>query len=85
MDKNNHSTDPMEELVSYTAPCAPRGRRQDILAAVNGEFIRIRRGETVQIKRKFLEVLENAAQQEKALWQAQEDAVAQSGRALARL
>ncbi len=53
-----------EELVSYTAPVDPTGKRVDVIAAVNGEMVRIRRGETVKIKRKFLEVLQQAARQE---------------------
>ena len=52
-----------EDTVSYTAPLLGGEARQDILLAVNGEIVRIRRGETVQIKRKFLEALENAQKQ----------------------
>ncbi len=58
-----------EELVEYTAPVDPTGKRVDVIVAVNGEMLRIKRGETVKIKRKFLEVLKQAARQEMAAWQ----------------
>lgn len=52
--------------VSYTAPLDLVRDTRDILVSVNGETIRIKRGETVTIQRKFLEVLQNAARQEMA-------------------
>ena len=52
-----------EELVEFTAPMDPTGARQDILLSVNGETVRVKRGSTVQLKRKFLEVWNNAAEQ----------------------
>ncbi len=55
-----------EDLVTYTAPLDPKSEQQDIIVGVNGELIRIKRGETVKIKRKFLEVLQHAAAQELA-------------------
>ncbi len=61
--KKPQSVDPMEELVDFTAPFDPTGERQDIILSVNGETKRVKRGETVQIKRKFLEVWNNAQQQ----------------------
>lgn len=57
-----------EELVEYTAPLMPWRTDREILVAVNGETIRIKRGVTVRIKRKFLEVLEHAAAQERAAY-----------------
>ncbi len=57
-----------EELVSYTAPLLPWRNERDIFVSVNGESIRIKRGETVQIRRKFLEVIENAQRQEGAAY-----------------
>ena len=39
-----------EELVSYTAPLLPWRNERDIFVSVNGESIRIKRGETVQIR-----------------------------------
>ena len=74
-----------EELVEYTAPLAGMEKRRDILAAVNGETIRIKRGERVKIKRKFVEVLDNAARQEYAAHQAREKAVKDGSKALAEL
>ena len=53
-----------EELVEYMAPLLGAGERQDLFVGCNGETIRIRRGEPLKIKRKFLEVLEHARQQE---------------------
>ena len=61
-ETKNKVLDP-EELVDFTAPMDPTGARQDILLAVNGETVRVKRGSTVQIKRKFLEVWNNAAEQ----------------------
>ena len=49
------------ELVAYTASFIPGVKKQKpIVVGVNGEIIRIQRGETVKIKRKFVEVLDNA-------------------------
>lgn len=54
-----------EELVDYIAPMAGNPKEnQPILVGVNGEFLRIQRGVPVKIKRKFLEVLQNAQAQE---------------------
>lgn len=50
---------------------------------VNGEIIRIMRGETVQIKRKFLLVLQNAEKQEMEAYKAQMAAQKNSAKALA--
>ncbi len=67
-----------EELVEYCAPMLGMDKPQDVLCAVNGETIRIKRGETVKIKRKFVKALQNAAEQERAAWKtiqkAQKDA-----------
>ncbi len=52
-----------EELVDFTAPFDPTGERQDVLLGVNGQIIRVKRGTTVKIKRKFLEVWDNATRQ----------------------
>ena len=60
------AVDYYEELVDYIAPLLGAGEPQDIFAGVNGQNIRIRRGEPVKIKRKFLEVLKNADAQERA-------------------
>lgn len=76
-------TDPNEELVEYTAPLMGRTDSRDIVVGVNGEFIRILRGETVQIKRKFLLVLQNAEKQEMEAYKAQMAAQKASAKALA--
>lgn len=74
-----------EELVEYTAPLAGMEKRRDILVAVNGETIRIKRGQTVQIKRKFKEALDNAARQEYAAYQAMQKAVKDGEKAIAKM
>ncbi len=63
-----------EELVEYTAPLDPAGTKRDVLVAVNGELIRIKRGTPVKIKRKFWEVLQGAAEQELAAYRTMEKA-----------
>lgn len=63
MSENVKKNDPMEELVDFTAPVDPTGEKHDILLSVNGETVRVKRGSTVKLKRKFLEVWENAAAQ----------------------
>ena len=56
-----------EELVAYKAPLLG-GNRQDIIVGINGELLRIRRGVTVQIPKKYVKVLEQAAAQEEAAY-----------------
>lgn len=58
--------DATEEYVEYTAPLLPDLKDQTIFVSVNSETIRIKRGETVKIKRKFVEALNNASKQEYA-------------------
>ena len=77
--------DPMEELVDYTAPLLPNLKKRDILVGVNGETLRIKRGVTVKIKRKFYEALQNAAAQEFAALEARQDIQRQSEKALASM
>lgn len=67
-------TDPMEELVDFAAPYDPTGASRDVILAVNGELIRVKRGSTVQVKRKFLEVWTNANEQTMAAQTAMEKA-----------
>ena len=40
--------------------------KDDVFVAVNGERVQIRRGETVRIKRKFAQVLEQSMRQDTA-------------------
>ena len=65
---------PGEELVEYTAPLLPGMGTQDVIVGVNGEMIRIKRGETVKIKRKFVNALNNAAKQQVAAYKAAAEA-----------
>lgn len=60
--ENTTLQDP-EELVDYTAPLTG-GNTRDIFASVNGETVQIKRGVPVKLKRKFLEVIQNAEKQE---------------------
>lgn len=71
-----------EELVEYIAPIDPNGGNRDVVAAVNGEFIQIKRGVPVMIKRKFKEVLDNAAMQNLAALEAQIAALKASEKAV---
>lgn len=77
--------DPMEELVPYTAPLLPHLKKRDILVGVNGELIRIKRGEPVQIKRKHFNAIQNAAAQEFAALEAREEIKKQGEKALASM
>ena len=52
------------ELVEYTAPLLPGGNQPDIYGGVNGETFRVKRGVKVMIKRKFLDALMNAQEQQ---------------------
>ncbi len=74
-----------EELVEYMAPVILGKTDQTVFSQVNGENIRIQRGKTVKIKRKFKEVLDHAAQQEMAAFAYMEDAQKSSSKALADL
>lgn len=77
--------DDPDELVDYTAPIIMGKADQSIFVAVNGENIRIRRGVSVKIKRKFKEVLDNASEQEAAAYQYAVAAQSGSAKALADL
>lgn len=72
--KQTEKTPDMEELVDFTAPVDPTGEKRDILLSVNGETIRVKRGQTVRVKRKFLEVWDNANRQALAARDAMERA-----------
>ncbi len=71
-----------EELVDFTAPYDPTGEKRDILLSVNGETVRVKRGETVQIKRKFVEAWNNSLAQTNEARRAREKAQAQAGKAM---
>lgn len=78
--------DSAEEIVMYTAPLgADPEHSAPIFVAVNGESIRIQRGATVPIKRKFLWVLQQAQDQELAAYRSMMAAQAASKTPLAQL
>ena len=82
--KTTEAAPDMEELVEYAAPLLTgTDAAPDIVVGVNGELIRIKRGETVRIKRKFVEVLRNAQAQESEARRNRERERARSARALA--
>ena len=56
----------MEEYVEFETPLTADPEERDILVSVNGETLRIRRGERVRIQRKFAEVLRAAEEQRRA-------------------
>ncbi len=56
-----------DELVEYHCPEAfSEHDDHPVYASVNGDNVVIQRGETVMIKRKFVEVIENSLRQKKA-------------------
>ena len=59
--------DPNEE-VAYNAPLLPGRTQKDIFVCVNGESLRLKRGMTHKIKRKFAEALDNANAQTMAIY-----------------
>ena len=74
-----------EELVEYTAPLLGTKDRKDVIVGVNGETIRIKRGVKVKIPRKFLKVLQQAADQEYAAYQVMENAKRKSSQPVSHL
>ena len=59
-------TDAGDELVSIRLFKDNDKYKDDVFVAVNGERVQIKRGETVQIKRKFADVLEQSMKQDTA-------------------
>jgi len=74
VESKQNKVKPGDELVEYTAPLLPGMGTQDVIVGVNGEIIRIKRGETVQIKRKFVKALNNAAKQQVEAYKAAAEA-----------
>lgn len=68
----------MEERVAFTFPRRDPRERQ-IQVSVNGETITIKPGKPVKIKRKFVEVLQHAIEQEEAA-ERTKDAIEAEGR-----
>ena len=73
-----------EEYVDFMIPLGGPDSKP-VLIGVNGEFIRVRPGEQVQVKRKFVEAWTNAQRQQRAAWEAQTRAQNASRKALADL
>ncbi len=74
-----------EELVEYMVSVVMGGEDSEVYACVNGENIRFRRGVTVKIKRKFVEVLKQSAEQEMAAYQYRQKMKSDGLRAMAEL
>lgn len=73
-----------EEYVDFMIPrTSPEDR--PVLIGVNGEFIRVKPGETVTVRRKFVEAWMNAQTQRREAWKTQSAAAAASKKALAEL
>lgn len=72
--------DPMEELVDFTAPFDPTDSRGEVLLGVNGQVVRVKRGATVRLKRKFVQAWEDANAQAAAARETM-DRARRSGRA----
>ena len=73
-----------EEYVDFQIPMSGPDAKP-VLIGVNGEFIRVKPGEIVQVKRKFVEAYMNAQKQEREAWQTQTRAQNASRKALAEL
>lgn len=56
--------EPKEELISIMIPLIP-GEDPDETVIINGYVTKIKKGETVQVKKNVAEVLENKYQQQK--------------------
>ena len=73
-----------EEYVDFMIPrTSPEDR--PVLIGCNGEFIRVKPGETVTVRRKFVEVWMNAQTQKREAWKTQDAAQKASKKALAEL
>lgn len=74
-----------EELVDYMVPRMYGEKERDLVVAVNGEGIRIKKGERVQIKRKFVEAIEHSLRQRDSAQDAMDRAQEASKRPVAEL
>ena len=83
MEKNG-TIDRGEAYVDFVIPRGGIDERA-VLIGVNGEFVRVRPGETVRVKRKFVEAWEHAQAQEREAWRTQVKAQEASRKALAEL
>ena len=73
-----------EEMMDFVLPMNGTDERP-LFVCVNGQNIRIRRGETVRIKRKYYEAIRNAREQEMAAYHARLAMQANGRKALAEL
>jgi hypothetical protein len=67
-------TEQTDDMVWYEAPLLPGMGNMDVVAGVNGKLIRLKRGERVQIHRKYVEVLDNAVRQQNAAFRSATEA-----------
>jgi hypothetical protein len=67
-------TEKTDDMVWYEAPLLPGMGNMDVVAGVNGKLIRLKRGERVQIHRKYVEVLDNAVRQQNAAFRSATEA-----------
>ena len=74
-----------EDYVDYIVPRAFGEKERDLVVAVNGEGIRIKKGVPVRIKRKFVEAIENSIVQRIAAEDAMDRAQRASENAVAAL
>lgn len=73
-----------EERVEFMIPRTGPDDKP-VLIGVNGEFIRIRPGEQVSVKRKFVEAYMNSVEAKREAWKTQDRAAKLSRKALAEL
>lgn len=85
-NKNHNVTDNAEGMTAPITPAVPDGEecvdfeafydgdryKDDIFVCVNGARIQIKRGERVQIKRKYLEVIRSSEEQDRLTARAME-------------
>jgi hypothetical protein len=60
------TTNPSDELVNIHLFKDNGKYKDDVFVAVNGQRVLIKRGETVQLKKKFADVLEQSMRQDQA-------------------
>jgi len=83
VDEIQPEVDRSEEYVDFMIPLGADST--PVFIGVNGENVRVRPGEQVSIKRKFVEAYNNSVKQTQAAYKAQRAAEAASRKALADL
>lgn len=76
--------DPNEE-VEYYAPLLPGRTQKDIICCVNGTLLRLKRGMTHKIKRKYKECLDNANEQTLSIYNTIDETKKQGEKPVAEL